>query len=281
MKKIIFIALALMIVLTCLSPAPAASGVAVSPDSIGIGPNFSGAVLTVRGDVPEGADIYIKVSSPPDSVLELNKKGKVGLFWMNVENTVVTKVPKLYQVITSSPVDRLPPKLQEELGMSPGFSFIYSRAEVVRHSEEGPVPLPKNKAGGYISALIDIYKENGLYGIRENAVRVGKGKFESEVKLPPNVPHENCSVTVYAVRDGKVVSTAEASFSIAGVGFVRWLSREAVYDGPGYGFIAVMLALGFGAGIAFIFSFIENIITAAKAPGLTEPGSETGKRTTF
>ncbi|MFZ5632681.1 MAG: TIGR02186 family protein [Bacillota bacterium] len=269
MKKLLIFMLGLMIVLAFINTAGAGeASLRVVPDRIDIGPNFNGAELTITGDAPEGSDIYIKVSSPNDSVLHLSKKGKVGLFWMNVENTVVTSVPKLYRIISSAPFSRVPPALQGELGISPDFSEIYTRSVVVKRSDKGPARLAKEDAGKYIGALIDIYKDNGLYGVAENAVMARDGKFQAVVKLPPNIPQEKCSVTVYAVREGKVAGTVSAPFQVRGVGLVRWLGNEAIYNGPEYGFIAVLLALAFGTGIALLFSFVENAINNGVKTGL-------------
>ncbi|MCL6477542.1 MAG: TIGR02186 family protein [Peptococcaceae bacterium] len=270
MKKILFFMLVLVIVITCVNTALAGEeSLRVVPDRIDIGPGFNGAELTITGNAPEGSDIYIKVTSPDDSVLQLSKKGKVGLFWMNVENTVVTNVPKLYRVVSSAPFSRMPPALQGELGINPDFSGIYSGVQVVKHTDSGTVRLPDKDAGKYVEALIGIYKDNGLYGTGENTVQAGEGKFKAVVKLPPNIPQEKCTVTVYAVRDGKVVSTASAPFKVSGVGLVRWLGNEAIYNGPEYGFIAVLLALAFGAGIAQLFSLVENAMGGGEKTGLS------------
>jgi hypothetical protein len=271
MKKIIITILPLMIVLTCISAAWAGEAtVSVSPGRVDIGANFNGAELTVTGEAPEGSDIYVKVSSPDDSVLQLSKKGKVGLFWLNVENTVVTNIPKLYQLISSGSLDRLPSG--NELEINRDFSQVYSKAVVVKHTEDGPVRLPREDADKYVSALIDIYKNNGLYSVRENAVAVENGKFRANIILPPGVPQEKCSVTVYAVKDGRLVGTATVPFKVSATGVVRWLSGEAIYSGPEYGFIAVMTALAFGTVVALLFTYIEGALSGGRKNGLS-PGA--------
>lgn len=270
MKKIIFLMLGLMLALTCASAAQAGgAGLDVFPGRVDIGPDFNGAELTITGEAPMGSDIYIKVSSPDDSVLELNRKGKVWLFWMNVENTTVTDVPKLYLVLSSAPLDSAPADLRTKLGISGDFSYIYSRAVVKKHTENGSVKLPKESADSYVSALVDIYRKSGLYGIKEKAVSVKDGKFTAKVMLPPNIPHEKCSVTAYAVKDGVLLDNASDSFSVAGVGLVRWLSRESIFYGPEYGFMAVLIALAFGAGIAVLFSKIESMLGKGKNTGFS------------
>lgn len=267
MKKYIIFLSAFLILFACAKFNPVraeGAGVDVSPQRVEIGLDFKWAELSVSGTAPDGSHVYIKVASPDDSVMELAKKGKVGLFWLNVENVRVTDFPKLYQVVSSKPLDMLPEALRDDLGLNHDFSYVYSRAEVVRRSENGPVQLSGEDADEYIAALIGINKKKGLYTVRENIVDVEGAKFHASIFLPPNVPKEKCRVTVYAVSDGKLVSSKSATFEVDSVGMTRWLHRKAIYDGPMYGFMAVMIAIAFGTGVAMIFSYIENVLSGGQ-----------------
>ncbi|MFZ5597460.1 MAG: TIGR02186 family protein [Bacillota bacterium] len=273
MKKISILVLALMIVLTCISVAQAGVlNADVNPGNIKIDSKFDGAKLNISGNVPDGASVFIKVTSPNDAVLELNKKGKVGFLWMNVENTTVTGVPKLYKIVTSSPLDRVPAGLRDELGLSPDFKSLYSSGVVKKHTESGKEVLTGSDAVSFIESLIGIYKSENLYSVSEGDVEIKDGKYTATIDLPPNIPQEKCSVTVYAVKNGSLVDTAVASFDVGSVGIVEWLSREAVYSGPEYGFICVLIALFFGAGVAMLFSFVENLLSGGKKTGFN-PGA--------
>lgn len=230
----------------------------VSPDTVEVGLGFAGTTLNISGTVPDEADVYIKVSSPNDAMLDLSKKGKVSLFWMNVENTSVTKVPKLYQVLSSRPLSDLSEDLQNKLGIDQNFSAVYQGAEVDLHKETGPVTLEKSEAKEFISSLVKIYKKSGLYGLNEGAVQVEDGHFDTSLQLPAKIPQEKCDITVYYIKDGAVIETSNQSFSIETVGIVKWLNDLAIYDGPSYGFLSVMIALMVGAAIAFLFIFFES-----------------------
>lgn len=48
------------------------------------------------------------------------------------------------------------------------------------------------------------------------------------------------------------------SFNVETVGIVKWLNSLAIYDGPAYGFMAVLIALLVSAAIAFLFIFLKN-----------------------
>ena len=273
MKKHIYLIFGLLMFLFCVSPVWAQdSSVSVYPDRVDIGLNFKGTDLVVSGTVPGGSDVYLKVASPNDSVLQLSKKGKVSLFWMNVENTNVTNVPKLYQVVTSNPLSQMPLDLQNQLGLDQGFSQVYATGKVLKHSEKGSEVLSTEDSDNYIKSLIDIYKKSNLYSIRENVVKVDGEKFNTIVSLPPNIPQEASKITVYAIKDGKLISFSSVPFKVSGVGLVKWLNREAIYNGPMYGYIAVLIALACGIGIALIFNYIDNILSGGTKTGF-DPGA--------
>ncbi|WP_347489088.1 TIGR02186 family protein [Desulfoscipio sp. XC116] len=269
MKKSLMLLLVFVLVTACANAAWAAPvAVGVAPNKIDVGFNFKGADLSVSGTVPEGSDVYVKVASPFDSVLQLNKKGRVGPFWMNVENVDVTAVPKLYQVFSSAPLGNLPPDLSQQYGLTPGFDPVYQNALVAKHGEEGSARLGQREANVYVDSLVNIYQKSGLYAVKENSAMVNGSRFEVNVQLPPNIPQEDCEVTVYAVNNGVLVDQQSVSLPVGSVGLLSWLNHEAVYDGPNYGFMAVLIALVFGTGIALLFGYLESLITGDKTVGL-------------
>lgn len=268
MKKSVVLLLVLVLVVACASVAWAGPvDVSVWPDKIDVGLNFKGADLSVSGTVPEGSDVYVKVVSPFDSVLQLSQKGRVGLFWMNIENVNVTKVPKLYQVLSSAPLDNLPSEFGIQYGLMTDFDPVYQNALVTKHGEEDSVGLSQREADVYVDSLVNIYKKSGLYAVDENAVMVNGSRFEASVPLPPNMPQEECEVTVYAVKNGVLVDKQSVPLQVGSIGLVSWLNHEAIYDGPNYGFMAVFIALACGTGIALLFSYLERLLTGDKTKG--------------
>ena len=258
MKRLVVVLLGLMFSFSFASQGMAAENkLTISPDKVDVSLNFKGTTLNISGSVPDNAGVYIKVSSPNDSILDLSKKGKVSLFWMNVENTSVTKVPKLYQVLSSRPLSELTEDLQEKLGIDQNFSAVFQAAEVSGHSENGSVKLEGSEANEFISSLVTIYKKAGLYGLNESTVQVNDGHFNASLQLPANIPQEKSNVTVYFMKDGKVLGTSNDSFDVETVGIVKWLNSLAIYDGPSYGFMSVMIALIVGTAIAYLFIFLE------------------------
>jgi hypothetical protein len=273
MKKHIYLLIGLFLFLLSVNPVWAQdANISVSPGEVDIGLSFKGADLAVSGKVPSGSDVYIKVASPNDSVLQLSKKGKVSIFWMNVENTNVTNVPKLYQVMTSNPLSQMPLDLQKQLGLDQGFSQIYSVGKVTKHTETGSEALSEEESENYIKSLIDIYKKSSLYLVKENVINVEGQNFNTTVKLPPNIPQEECKITVYAVKNGKLITSSSIPFKVSSVGLVKWLNMEAIYNGPMYGYMAVLIALACGIAIALIFNYIDSILSGGAKTGF-DPGA--------
>ena len=60
-------------------------------------------------------------------------------------------------------------------------------------------------------------------------------------------------MTVYAVRDHKVVEKAEANVNVAQVGTVKFLANMAKDQGAMYGILSILAAIGAGFGVGLIF----------------------------
>lgn len=263
MKLRAIIPLGLVILSSLMTTALAAENdFDINPRSVQIGLNFNGSEITVSGRAPEGAHIYVKVSSPADSIIEMNKKGKAGIFWLNTEKIRETEVPKLFHIISSAPLIQAPAELRQELGLDGDFTEIYSRAIISKHREGGWAPVTGEEARKYIEASVNINRKNGLYFIGENSVMVEDGKFSGKLNLPPGIPQESCNVTVYAIRDGKLLDTKTGAFDVSSAGVVKWLNTMAVYDGPSYGIIAVIFALVCGMLITALFNYTEAFLVA-------------------
>ncbi|AET70155.1 Putative transmembrane protein (Alph_Pro_TM) [Desulfosporosinus orientis DSM 765] len=259
MRRLAVILLSMLFLLTFAGQGMAAENqLTVSPDKVNVGLNFKGAALDISGSVPDNAQVYIKVSSPNDAILDLNKKGKVSLFWMNVESTSVTKVPKLYRILSSQSLSDLPQDLQAELGIDKDYSAVYQMAEVRKHSDAGSLTLEKSEAQEFVNSMVGLFSESGLYGINESGVQINNGKFNTSFELPANIPQEKCNITVYFIKDGQVIGTSDQTFDVETIGIVKWLNDMAIYDGPFYGYMSVLIALLVGSAIAFLFIFLDN-----------------------
>ncbi len=242
----------------------------VSPETVDIGLNFSGADVTISGTAPEDADIVLMVDGPLDSV-KMRKKGKVmGLFWMTVEQAEVEGMPAFHMVLSSESMDSLlSGEEQVRLGVDPASNNILEQAEAVDPDDESP--LSEEKQTEFLTALRDKYIRDGRYtpwvcyhepeaAECDTAATSGgiirpddSGHWETAISLPSDVPFGDYSVQAYYVRDGQEVRADSTTFTVEKVGIVDSLGTMAEDNAVVYAAMSLAIAIAIGLTIGFIF----------------------------
>ena len=87
------------------------------------------------------------------------------------------------------------------------------------------------------------------YGKRENGLR----SFATEIFIPPRVPPGTYQVRAVAVNDGHIVGAATGKIRVEEVGVPALLSSIAFNHGALYGLLAVLIAIGAGLLMDFLF----------------------------
>lgn len=237
----------------------------VSPPVIDMGLNFKGAALAISGTAPAGSDVYIKIVSPPRKE-KLNKKGKVGFFWMNVKQAEIENIPKMYLLYSSAPIGLLSPELQKEIGVDLNFAAVRSQTEITERQGEKKSRLTGEEGKDYLDALIGSYMKKGLYTVGENTVTTrnegGQKAFAVTVPLPAETAHGTTTVTAYAVKDGTLAGKCTGTFTARPAGIAGWVLRTAKMEGPLYGTFAVFIALLAGVTIDLLFTSLEKLFRA-------------------
>ncbi len=242
----------------------------VSPATVDIGLDFSGADVTIGGTTPDGADVVLLVEGPLDSV-KMRKMGKVmGLLWMTVEQAEVEEMPAFHIVGSSQPIESLLSREQQvRLGVSPESSDILDEAEAVDPDDGSP--LSEEKQTEFVTALRDKYIRDGRYtpwrcyheaGAAEcdTAAASGgiirpddDGQWETSISLPSDAPLGEYSVQAYYVKDGEEVGAASTTFGVKKVGVVDELGSMAEDNAVLYGAMSLAIAIVIGLTIGFIF----------------------------
>jgi Putative transmembrane protein (Alph_Pro_TM) len=210
-------------------------------------------VVTITGPAPAGADIILKVVSP-NREFKLNKSGKgLGFVWLPVRHAEVRNLPGMCVLLSSARVkDILTEKEQKAAGLTYDFQEIYQQAEI-RHTEG----LKKEEAASlnreYLSGLIRILREAGLYRFQEGAVKITRGQFEARLIHPSEAPLGEYRIMCYAVKDGKARLFSEQSLLVRSTGLAEWLSRQAQENAGVYGILAALIAVGVGLFVGIIF----------------------------
>ncbi len=220
----------------------------VKPDTVRINAWYHGEKLTVTGDITQGSNVIVTLTSPPTTA-HFKYKGKAaGLFWMKIGDMDFEPVPSVYLVYTSGKLSDIIAE-QEQATYHIGFEALKRNVEI-----KGPKDIDKDK---WFNEFIKIKKQENLYGVREGVVSIrddqGHKTFEVQLDWPYKAAPGEYTVQAIAVEDGKVVDTATTSFTVARTGLVKTLSTLAFEKPALYGVMAVIIAMvvGFAVGLVF------------------------------
>ena len=210
---------------------------------------YHGSSVSVRGISDPATDLIVKITSP-EADQALRKKGKVaGLLWMNVGSVTFKHIPSLYFLNSTKKIEDI---LSKEEMDKHGIGY----QALALHTEMHPV-ADENEKAKWFGEFVK-YKENShLYSSVPGNVSVtekdGKQDYYVLMDWPYQAHPGDYLVTVYAVKDNKVVEKAETKVLVEQVGIVKTLSAMAKNNGALYGIISIVAALGAGFGVGLIF----------------------------
>jgi uncharacterized protein (TIGR02186 family) len=210
---------------------------------------YHGSNVSVRGISDPDTDLIIKISSP-DGHQEFRQKGKVGgLLWMNVGTLNIEKVPSLYLLASSKKIDEI-------LSKEAMAKDLLGYEAVENHVEMTPVK-DENEKSKWFNEFVK-YKENSkLYSMASGNITFtkenGKQNYYTLFEWPYQAPPGDYIVTVYAVKDNKVIEKAEQKVQVEQAGIVKQLAGMARNNASVYGLLSILAALGAGFGVGLIF----------------------------
>jgi len=222
-----------------------------SKDEIQVGINYRGDRIEFFGTLGDsGADaVIVKLTSPAETV-KLNQKGRVGPVWMNVKQHTVESVPFIYQISASDRLDQiLSPELEQKLGI--GFEALKER--MVVHTTKGEAEPADAEI--VFQGLLQLKQKEGLYKIdEENRIKIKQGVlFRHCIVFPAASKEGDYLVETYLFRQGRLLQTVTDTIHVQKVGLEAKLVRWAQERPKLYGLCAVVIALGAGLLVGFIF----------------------------
>jgi hypothetical protein len=230
-------------------PARAELTAKANHDHITVDFLYHGSTVGVRGIADPDAGLIIKIASA-DGHEALKEKGKkAGFLWMNVGTLKFEQTPKLYEIHSTQPVEELLPAAEAD-------QYVLGYPALARHLTIEPLASEQEKEkwfGEYVK-----FKENEkLYATSAGKItfaeKNGKREYYINTPWPYQAPPGDYLATVYAVRNGRVVETAESKVRVEQVGSVRYLATMAKNQGALYGLFSILAALGAGFGVGLVF----------------------------
>ncbi len=219
-------------------------------DHISIDFFYHGSTVSVKGLSDAGRDLVVKITSPEGHQV-LKKKGKVGgLLWMNVGTLSFEKTPNLYEVFSTR-------KIGDILSVEERGKYTLGYEALATHVEVAPVADASEKAQ-WFGEFVKFKEESNLYKSDFGKIEMkdlpdGRQEYFIQTQWPYQAAPGDYTVSVYAVKNGKVVEQAESHVKVEQVGMVKALAEMAANSAALYGFLSIGIALSAGFGVGMVF----------------------------
>ncbi len=211
---------------------------------------YHGSSVSIRGISDPGTDLVIKITSPEGHQL-LKKKGKVGgMLWMNVGQLKFENTPNFYELFSTK-------KIEDILSTEEMDKNVIGFPALAKHVEITPVENEAEKAK-WFEEFVKFKEDSRVYSSSAGNITFSKNaEGKQEYFIMTDWPYQaqpgDYLVTVYAVKDHKVVEQATSQVNVAQVGMVKSLAGMAKDTPAVYGFLSIGVALGAGFGVSMVF----------------------------
>ena len=217
---------------------------------VNIDPLYHGCTVNISGlSNPADADLIIKVSSIEEPQRLREKVKAAGLFWMNGAELKFEHSPSVYFLYSTG-------KLDDILSREEMDRYVLGYPALSRHVNITPL-ANKDEKTTFFNEFVNFKESSHLYAISpqqiSRTVKGGKEDYSIELKWPYQASPDNYLVTVYAVKNKKVIDKAEANIVVEQVGLVKTLDNMARNNGALYGILSVLAALSAGFMVAVVF----------------------------
>ena len=224
----------------------AAAGLRLIPDSIRIGPFFSGASLHVSGEIPAGSRAIVEIIGKRIEE-QLLRKGQRWDIWMNVGEIDIEDAPYVYLALSTDPAEFSGPGADAEFGYAALKKRIYFRGDVqgLARAEIFRWFIKLKEEEGLYSQEPGALKESGRSG--ETAI------VEGSFRIPSRIPPGDYVVRLSVVDHGRLLHSEHVRLGIRMTALPALLTSLSLRHGALHGLLAVAIAVIFGflVGVAF------------------------------
>jgi uncharacterized protein (TIGR02186 family) len=217
---------------------------------VNIGLMYNGDYIHFVGSVPDpSADVIVKLTSTEDVPLAVNRKGRVALMWMNVKQFTVTGLPLVYKIHSTRPIHQiLSREMARRLGIGYDVLKDQMRLKLVRGRAEA------DDADVVFDGILRLKQEANLYNIDEKRIEITGGKlFKHYFRFPPGAKEGTYKAESYVFMQGRLVGKGVDVVRIQKKGIEAAFTDLAYHHSVLYGAVALVVALGMGLFVGFIF----------------------------
>jgi len=227
------------------------SSLTISPSRIQIGSLYNGTEVKVSADVAS-CDGAVIVLTGNEEKVELNRKGRIAVVWMNVAKIAISGLPGVYIMAGSDNLDNICSReTQENLRL--GVESLESLMEV--HSDQ---PL----TGTEFDQFLKLKVQNGTYNMNNNIELVpsatGELKLSSILPIPSVMPPGTYEINLYCFRRGGLIYEETSRIEIERIGLPLLMMDLANKHAAAYGLVAIVAAMAVGLFMGIIFSSLPG-----------------------
>lgn len=236
----------------------------LTPEKIGMGAFYSGSSVHIHGSAPEAQGVLVVIRGT-DKDEFLNRKGRVGIIWLNADRIHIKQAPSAFLRFSSSDVDSLLDRVNldqyqlDELAVRKrvrcycGCKCKLTAAQSHQTCTRGMQPDPAYNEL-LRNSFVNLKESEGSYHLYSGAVKITSlpdpaTEYSLNVRWPKRLPPGNYAVEVYACRDRRVISHSVAVLELVEIGFPAKVANLAVNRPWIYGASAVLIAMLAGFGI--------------------------------
>jgi uncharacterized protein (TIGR02186 family) len=211
---------------------------------IAIDSDFSGKRMLLFGARNDPGHLVIVVRGPERDVT-IRKKSRVFGVWVNSQQLTLRDVPSYYAITGSRKLG--------ELGPSPLYPSLEIGLPSIDLTGYG-VDTPQDRQA-FVDAFFQLQTENNLYSDFQRPVSfMGSTLFKTALYFPDNLPRGEYAVDIYLLEDGILRSMQTLPLVVDKVGFDAFIYRLAHEHAFLYGLLAIMIAVGAGWLVSYLFS---------------------------
>lgn len=200
---------------------------------IAITTGFSGAEVTLFGAAEGDGDVIVVVRGPDVRAIVREKRATMGV-WLNRDRMIFDDVPGFYAMASTRTVEEIAPsdlRDRHKIGVE----------TLTLKSAQQATP---ERVAEFREALIRTKQTIGLYPQTVGAVTfVGARLFRTTISFPATVPTGAYQVSVFLVRDGRLVGAQTTPLLISKLGVSAEVVDFARKNPLWYGLVAVAVAV--------------------------------------
>jgi hypothetical protein len=169
---------------------------------------------------------------------------------MNTGQLKFERTPNFYEVFSTK-------TLEDILSLEEMEKHVIGYPALGKHVEITPAANEEEKAK-WFEEFVKFKEDSHVYATSSGTVSTsmnadGRQEYSVLTDWPYQAQPCDYLVTVYAVKNNKVVEQAEAKVNVEQVGMVKTLANMAKNAPAVYGFLSIGVALGAGFGVSMVF----------------------------